>query len=297
MRNCWQTGRKVAVASARAAVLLRIIASEGLEDSPGLVVGRCFRRMWRRERREPSGGVQVFAPKAPGQRLETVSHLLHLSSLPDSGPGWRVRMKQVLGQERKGAGLKEIEAVILSVPQELDALYSQLTQSMKPRHKVDQLARLNKYDRKTRDAVQHHLSSNANDTSSGWHWPAKTSGRSHDGTLSLTSFVDILEDISDDLDSLEKIIGLCGSFLTLRDRTIYFVHQSAKDFLLTKVSSEIFSSGTDHYTVFSRSLLVMTSTLQRDMYDLHHPGIPIDDVRQPAQSSWSCRLLIGSSQR
>ncbi|KAH7163640.1 ankyrin repeat-containing domain protein [Fusarium sp. MPI-SDFR-AT-0072] len=42
---------------------------------------------------------------------------------------WLV-VKQVLGLERKGAGLKEIEAVILSVPQELDALYRRLIQSM-----------------------------------------------------------------------------------------------------------------------------------------------------------------------
>ncbi|KAI8649860.1 hypothetical protein NCS56_01436800 [Fusarium sp. Ph1] len=40
--------------------------------------------------------------------------------------------KQVLDLERKGAGLKKIEAVILSVPQELDALYRQLIQSMSP---------------------------------------------------------------------------------------------------------------------------------------------------------------------
>ncbi|KAL9570478.1 hypothetical protein ACKAV7_005409 [Fusarium commune] len=44
---------------------------------------------------------------------------------------WLV-VKQVLGLERKGAGLKEIEAVILSVPQELDILYRQLIQSMSP---------------------------------------------------------------------------------------------------------------------------------------------------------------------
>jgi ankyrin repeat protein len=44
---------------------------------------------------------------------------------------WLV-VKQVLGLERKGAGLKELEAIILSVPQELDILYRQLIQSMNP---------------------------------------------------------------------------------------------------------------------------------------------------------------------
>ncbi|KAM6516651.1 hypothetical protein FALCPG4_014829 [Fusarium falciforme] len=208
-------------------------------------------------------------------------------------------------------------------------------------HKVDQLARLKDYSPKTRDAVQHHLSSNANDTFlwvalacqglekiPRWNTLAKLEAfppgldslyqrmmvqiRSSDssdlyiGILALlttvyrpitlhelTSFVDILEEISDDLDSLAEIIGLCGSFLTLRDRTIYFVHQSAKEFLLTKASNEMFSSGMDHYTAFSRSLLVMSRSLRRDMYGLCAPGFPIDDVRQPdpdplATARYSC---------
>ncbi|KAH6985516.1 hypothetical protein EDB80DRAFT_822354 [Ilyonectria destructans] len=211
------------------------------------------------------------------------------------------------------------------------------------RHKVDQLARLKRYDGKTRDAVQHHLSSNANDTFlwvalacqdlqkiPRWNTLTKLNAfppglnslykrmmeqiRNSDnsdlcmGILALltivyqpitlhelTSFVDRLEDISDDLDSLVEIIGLCGSFLTLRDRTIYFVHQSAKDFLLTKASSEIFPSGMaeGHYTIFSRSLLVMSKSLRRDMYGLCAPGFPIDKVKLPdpdplASARYSC---------
>ena len=48
----------------------------------------------------------------------------------------------------------------------------------------------------------------------------------------LTALVDSLDGVPSDLQSLTEIVGLCGSFLTLRDRTISFVHQSAKDFLL-----------------------------------------------------------------
>ncbi|WAO96056.1 NACHT domain-containing protein [Fusarium falciforme] len=44
---------------------------------------------------------------------------------------WLV-VKQVLGLERKGAGLKEIEAEIRSVPQELDTLYRELIRVMSP---------------------------------------------------------------------------------------------------------------------------------------------------------------------
>ncbi|KAK3359288.1 WD40-repeat-containing domain protein, partial [Lasiosphaeria hispida] len=105
----------------------------------------------------------------------------------------------------------------------------------------------------------------------------------------LTSFVDIPEGISNDLEFLAEIIGLCGSFLTLRESltpresTIYFVHQSAKDFLLKEVSSEIFPSGVEavHCSIFLRSLDVMSRALRRDIYGLVAPGFPIENVNLP----------------
>ncbi|RKK23582.1 Vegetative incompatibility protein HET-E-1 [Fusarium oxysporum f. sp. cepae] len=109
----------------------------------------------------------------------------------------------------------------------------------------------------------------------------------------LTSLVETLEDFEQN--DLEEIIGSCGSFLTLREGVIYFVHQSAKDYLLDKVSDQIVPSGTahQHHTIFSRSLLVMSRSLRRDMYDLRQPGITIDYVRQPgpdplASARYSC---------
>ncbi|KAF2690614.1 WD40 repeat-like protein [Lentithecium fluviatile CBS 122367] len=63
--------------------------------------------------------------------------------------------------------------------------------------------------------------------------------------VEITSLVEVLENMADDLESLREIIGLCGSFLTIRGDAVYFVHQSAKDFLFTKVFNEIFPSGTE----------------------------------------------------
>jgi hypothetical protein len=99
----------------------------------------------------------------------------------------------------------------------------------------------------------------------------------------LTSLVEKLEEMSDDLESLIEIIGLCGSFLAIREDIIYFVHQSVKDYLFGKAFDEIFPSGKGeaHYIIFSRSLQVMSRTLQRDMYSLEAPGFPIDQVKQP----------------
>ncbi|KAK3942456.1 hypothetical protein QBC46DRAFT_426235 [Diplogelasinospora grovesii] len=234
------------------------------------------------------------------------------------------------------------EKVKLSL--ELNAESVSIAVSKYIQHKVDRLATLHKYDGRTRDAVQRHLSSHANDTFlwvalvcqdldkiSRWKVLEKLNAfpqgldslykrmmdqicSSDDADLckkilttltvvyqpvtlkELTSLVGIMpEHISDDPESLEEIIGLCGSFLTLRQETVYFVHQSAQDFLLAKGSGAIFPSGTGeaHYAIFSRSLDIMSRTLRRDIYGLGAPGFPIAKVKQPdpdplAQARYSC---------
>jgi hypothetical protein len=111
----------------------------------------------------------------------------------------------------------------------------------------------------------------------------------------LSSLIEMLEDISDDRESLVEMIGLCGSFLTIRNDTIYFVHQSAKDFLVEKASAEIFPDGIGeiHHEIYSRSLDTMSRTLRRDIYGLGRPGYPIEQVELPdpdplAASRYSC---------
>jgi hypothetical protein len=113
--------------------------------------------------------------------------------------------------------------------------------------------------------------------------------------LELTSLVEKLDGMADDLTSIQEIIGLCGSFLTIRQDTIYFVHQSAKEFLFTYTFNEVFPSGREeaHYTIFSRSLQVISKTLRRDIYGLHALGYPAKQVKQPdpdplATSRYSC---------
>ncbi|EWZ28532.1 hypothetical protein FOZG_17745 [Fusarium oxysporum Fo47] len=97
----------------------------------------------------------------------------------------------------------------------------------------------------------------------------------------LKVLIESLEDL--DQDDLEEIIRSCGSFLTLREGVIYFVHQSAKDFLLNKASDQILPSGAahQHHAIFSRSLEALSETLERDVYELGVPGFPIDEVSLP----------------
>ncbi|KAI8668591.1 Vegetative incompatibility protein HET-E-1 [Fusarium keratoplasticum] len=104
----------------------------------------------------------------------------------------------------------------------------------------------------------------------------------------------------DDYNDLPQIIRSCGSFLTLREGVIYFVHQSAKDFLLNKASDQVLPSGAahQHYGIFSRSLEALSETLERDIYKLGVPGFPIDQVSPPdpdplASIRYSCVFWVG----
>ena len=65
--------------------------------------------------------------------------------------------------------------------------------------------------------------------------------------------------------------------------------------MLTKAFDEVFPSGREeaHYIIFSRSLQVMSRTLQRDIYSLRTLGYPIERVELPdpdllVASRYSC---------
>jgi hypothetical protein len=109
------------------------------------------------------------------------------------------------------------------------------------------------------------------------------------------SFIDMPRRISNKYEALVEIVGHCGSFLTGRECMISFVHQSAKDFLLNKAFEQIFPSGMEetHYTIFSRSLQIMSRTVRRDIYGLGAPGFHFDEIKQPspdplAAARYSC---------
>ncbi|POR35859.1 Vegetative incompatibility protein HET-E-1, partial [Tolypocladium paradoxum] len=203
------------------------------------------------------------------------------------------------------------------------------------RHKAACLAQLKGYSPKTRDAVENHLVSNAQDT---FLWvalvcksleqipgfmttPAKLqayprgldtlyqgmmrkmlkSPSADDCKRILACATAVFRPISlkelgaciqtpdwadpeEDLTAaLDPLIKLCGSFLTANRGVVYFVHQTAKDFLLEHGASVIFASGIGevHKTIFAQSLLAMQETLHRDIYDLCRPGYPVEKVEKP----------------
>jgi hypothetical protein len=95
------------------------------------------------------------------------------------------------------------------------------------------------------------------------------------------------------------IVNMCGSFLTIRDKNVYVVHQSARDFLLNEGSSSAFPSGIEnvHNSILFRSIQVMSRTLKRDIYSLGALGCPIEEVEQPnpdplVAARYSCTYWI-----
>ena len=90
---------------------------------------------------------------------------------------------------------------------------------------------------------------------------------------------------------------MCGSFLTIRDNYVYFIHQSAKDYLTINASAIIFPAGREriHYDMFSWSLDALSKTLRRDIYNLQDPGGMMKEVPDPdplASIRYSCVFWV-----
>jgi hypothetical protein len=96
----------------------------------------------------------------------------------------------------------------------------------------------------------------------------------------LISLVSLPEEMSHDIQSIKKIVNMCGSFLTVREETVYFIHQSAKDYLSTITDHEIFLGGhaNVHCGIVLRSIQIMSKTLRRNMCSLRVPGTSEDQV-------------------
>lgn len=101
----------------------------------------------------------------------------------------------------------------------------------------------------------------------------------------LPALVELPDHVSKIDQHLADLIADCGSFLSLRGRTVSLVHQSATDFLLKDASNEkfsVFPQGVKakHQELFFRSLQAIFETLRRDIYNIKHPGFPIERVRE-----------------
>ncbi|KAL2887439.1 Vegetative incompatibility protein HET-E-1 [Ceratocystis lukuohia] len=98
---------------------------------------------------------------------------------------------------------------------------------------------------------------------------------------------------------VEEIIASCGSFLTLHNGLVNFVHLSAKDYLRSEASNKLLPSGIArrHQTIFERSLVIFRTTLKRDIYHLQAPGCLNNEISVPdpdplASIQYSCLFWV-----
>ncbi|KAM0261301.1 hypothetical protein ACHAQJ_002332 [Trichoderma viride] len=85
---------------------------------------------------------------------------------------------------------------------------------------------------------------------------------------------------ADDVTDLAKA---CGSFISIKNDTVYFIHQSVKDYMARNTDMSILPLGIEHqhYRMFEISLFEMDKTLQRNMYTIRSPGKHINDITPP----------------
>lgn len=110
----------------------------------------------------------------------------------------------------------------------------------------------------------------------------------------LASLINLLNDPSNDSKALLEVIAVYSSFLTIREDTIIFVHQSTKEFLLKETLNEVFSRDIEakHRTLFSLCLQTMFKTLRHDIFQLKEPRFPIKKVIPPSPNPLAAAQYI-----
>ena len=92
----------------------------------------------------------------------------------------------------------------------------------------------------------------------------------------------VFTNISDDEGDIEELVGLCGSFLTVREQTVYLVHQSTKDYRSDGKRKDIFLLGQEYEHINTASLCLekMSTILRKNICNLQAPGFSLGDVEQ-----------------
>ncbi|KAL6806188.1 WD40 repeat-like protein [Trichoderma sp. SZMC 28012] len=102
-------------------------------------------------------------------------------------------------------------------------------------------------------------------------------------------------------------IELCGSFLAMREETVYLIHQSAKDYLYDNFNRRLQSSGIaqGHVDIGKRSIGVMVNALKQNMHDLDNDSTPesleppqrdhLASIRYPCLF-WADHFVAGTSE-
>lgn len=85
--------------------------------------------------------------------------------------------------------------------------------------------------------------------------------------------------------TLQSLIHNCGSFLTVKDEIVYFIHQSSKEYLTNNnaAQSTLFPNGVKeiHHKMAMHSINAMEQKLCRNIYKLDNHAILLADIKTP----------------
>jgi hypothetical protein len=97
----------------------------------------------------------------------------------------------------------------------------------------------------------------------------------------LAATVGLPRDEFGDAQAVADLVSRCGSFLTVREAIISFVHLSAKDFFTLGNGRQVFdgTAAEEQGRMTHRLLDAIDSTLQRDMCSLQKPGMRIQEAK------------------
>lgn len=65
---------------------------------------------------------------------------------------------------------------------------------------------------------------------------------------------------------VRKVVVSCGSFLSVRNDFVHFVHESAKEFLSNPIYNARYNAQAQHHEILRKSLDIMSTFLKRDMF-------------------------------
>ena len=81
----------------------------------------------------------------------------------------------------------------------------------------------------------------------------------------------------------QLIVEKCGSFLTVKENTVYLIHQSAKDYLKANYIPRLQYGGpVQGHADISRHLIDAMSKLRKNIYSLPHVGSKSEDITVPS---------------
>jgi hypothetical protein len=88
------------------------------------------------------------------------------------------------------------------------------------------------------------------------------------------------EDEFCDVRGIDDLVSRCGSFLNIRDDTVFFVHLSAKDYFMSGNGRRVLEGtvAAQHRRTTDRLLDAMDRTLRKDMCSLENPGMLVQEA-------------------